>query len=650
MPALFLFLFKVNIALLLFCAGYYLVLRHLTFYTLNRIYLVTAIIFSTIYPKINLSDFVQSHQQLTEPVQTVIMQWEAPAKNLVKPLYQPNYWQWVEMIFWAGVILFAARTVMQLFSLLRLYRRSQPGQIDEHKVRLLKDDIGPFSFWRSVYVNPTKLSPAELKNVLQHEQIHVSQWHTLDLLLAELSTIFYWFNPGVWLMKRAVRENLEFITDRKILQKGADSKEYQYSLVSVSLAAMPNTIVNHFNISTIKKRIIMMNAKRSPGYNLTRYVFLIPAVVVLLLTFSLSKAEVAKHTIKSIAAAISHVASVNENENSIKRSVASTATHTKPALAKTPVKKANTGADTIYAGKAKDGKKSFLFTSNKSLDSVGYVINGVRSNRADLLAVDPAIIYSVDMISAKFAKEFIDDASGKSDFLFVTTDDSEKGKELKEKINKSFRNGAIAHAYHIAGSTNVSSDDIAPVAATASTMSYSTNSSSSGDVLTDDDGSRNISAVTVTGVNPKVSAKVATSVKNHVYVKALPKTAVVVSNDVAPDVKLNYVTATPKTDVVLSEDAAPNVVYVRGSEKPIVINGKPSRVYVRRLNDDNDQLTIDGDVKPIFIIDGKEVKSINKLNPGSIKSITVLKDGTAEKKYGEKGKGGVIEITTKKGK
>ena len=68
MPALFLFLFKVNVALLLFCAGYYLVLRHLTFYTLNRIYLVTAIIFSTLYPKINLSDFVQQHQQLTEPV------------------------------------------------------------------------------------------------------------------------------------------------------------------------------------------------------------------------------------------------------------------------------------------------------------------------------------------------------------------------------------------------------------------------------------------------------------------------------------------------------------------------------------------------------------------------------------------------------
>jgi len=451
MPALFLFLFKVNIALLLFCAGYYLVLRHLTFYTLNRIYLVTAIIFSTLYPKINLSDFVQRHQQLTEPVQTVMLRWEAPAKNLVKPLYQPNYWQWVEVIFWAGVVLFAARMIIQLFSLLRLYRRSQPGQIDEHKVRVLKDDIGPFSFWRSIYVNPTKLTPAELKNVLQHEQIHVSQWHTLDLILAELSTIFYWFNPGVWLMKKAVRENLEFITDRKILQKGADSKEYQYSLVSVSLAAMPNTIVNHFNISTIKKRIIMMNAKRSSGYNLTRYVFLVPAVVVLLLTFSLSKAEVAKHTFKTIATAISHVAIVGNNEKPVNKPIVIN-TSAKPVLAKAPVKKAtSTNTDTIYAGKGKDGKKSFLFTSSsKKLDSIGYVVNGVKSTRAEVSAIDPDRIYSVDLISSKQAKEFIDDVSGKSDILFITTDDSETGKELKEKINKSFKNGAIAKAYNMA--------------------------------------------------------------------------------------------------------------------------------------------------------------------------------------------------------
>ena len=635
MPALFVFLFKVNIALLLFCGGYYLVLRHLTFYTLNRIYLVTAIIFSTIYPRINLSDFVQRHQQLTEPVQTVILNWEAPAKNLVKPLYQPNYWQWVGVIFWTGVILLAVRMLVQLFSLLRLYHRSQPGEIDEHKVRLLKDEIGPFSFWRSVYVNPAKLSPAELKNVLQHEQIHVSQWHTLDLLLAELSTIFYWFNPGVWLMKTAVRENLEFITDRKILQKGADSKEYQYSLVSVSLAAMPNAIVNHFNISTIKKRIIMMNAKRSSGYNLTRYVFLVPAVVVLLLTFSLSKAEVAKHTFKSIAAVIGHVTLAGNNENPVKSPAAITINHSKATLAKTLVKKISTNADTIYAGKGKDGKKPFLFTSNKSLDSIGYVINGVRAARVDVSAIDPDRIYSVDLVSAKYAKEFIDDVSGKSDFLFVTTDDSEKGKELKEKINESYKDGAIARAYHISGAAVVASADLAPSPATGANPTYNISSSSvkTTSITADTDRTKNVNVVTITGVNSGVKSTVSADVKNRVYVTGIAKTTVKLNGEVAPVLKLN-------------SDVAPEAVTVQGY-RITPLNSKPKKLYLNKLSN-GEQLTIDGDGQPLIIVDGKEVKSLKKVSPADIKSITILKYGTAEKKYGEKGKNGVVEITTKK--
>jgi hypothetical protein len=90
MPGLFVFLLKVNIALLVFCAGYYLVLRHLTFYTLNRIYLVTAILFASVYQKINLSGFFDQHQDITSPVQTIVYNLQAPAKEFMKPLAMPD--------------------------------------------------------------------------------------------------------------------------------------------------------------------------------------------------------------------------------------------------------------------------------------------------------------------------------------------------------------------------------------------------------------------------------------------------------------------------------------------------------------------------------------------------------------------------------
>ncbi|MCR8556090.1 M56 family metallopeptidase [Mucilaginibacter sp. BJC16-A38] len=294
MPVLFIFLLKVNVALLLFCAGYYMVLRHITFYTLNRIYLVAAILFATIYPEINLSGFLQQHEQIAKPVEAVAINWQAPTTALVKPLTVPAYWNWIELIFWIGVILLALRLIMRLYSLYKLYSSSTAAQIHEHDVRLVNTDSGPFSFWKSIYVNPANIKPADLKSILMHEQVHVNEWHTLDILIAELSTIFYWFNPGVWLMKKAIRENIEFITDRKIIKSGADTKQYQYSLVSVSFAASPNTIFNHFNISAIKKRIIMMNAEQSSKFTLSRYAFLVPAVVAMLLVFSISKAAFVK--------------------------------------------------------------------------------------------------------------------------------------------------------------------------------------------------------------------------------------------------------------------------------------------------------------------------------------------------------------------
>lgn len=316
MPALFVFLLKVNAALLLFCAGYYLVLRHLTFYTLNRVYLLGAIVFATVYPQINLDAFFQRHQQLAQPVYVVVDNLHLSEQTLA----QPAYWNWLEVVFFVGVVLLTGKLFTQLFSLYKVYRASQREEILGHDVRVVKGDGGPFSFWRIIYVNPTGYTDEDLRAILKHEQVHTDEWHTLDILLAELSVIFYWFNPGVWLMRKAVRENIEFITDRKILQQGADSKQYQYSLLNVSISNIKPGIANHFNISTLKKRILMMNAKRSSNINLTRYAFLVPVLLVMLLSFSITRAAIVKTsklTYKALQTSVDQIVNDNPVTNKI---------------------------------------------------------------------------------------------------------------------------------------------------------------------------------------------------------------------------------------------------------------------------------------------------------------------------------------------
>lgn len=402
MPTLFVFLFKVNIAMLLFCAGYYLVLRHLTFYSLNRVYLVTAIIFATIYPTIDLTTFAQQHENIALPVQTVLLNWQKPAVKLIKPLAQPDYWQWATLVFWTGAALLTVRLCVQLFSLLKLYRKSEPANILDHDVRLISGQAAPFSFWKSIYVNPDNHSPADLKAILLHEQVHVNGLHTIDILLAELSSIFYWFNPGVWLMKRAVRENIEFITDRKILNNGVDTKAYQYSLVNVSFNAATPGIVNHFNISTIKKRIIMMNAKKSSRFNLTRYAFVIPAVA-LLLVFSFSKAAIVK-------------------KNGVKAYKA--------------VSKAITEKLKVIVPETLGVKSGAAITGSLPSDefNVIYYINGAKAGE-DVAGFsnDTESIY---YLNSKDAKTFFNAGDGNHKVGFVTTRNSAAGMAIKQKIEQ----------------------------------------------------------------------------------------------------------------------------------------------------------------------------------------------------------------------
>lgn len=292
MPHFFVILLKINLVLLLFGATYYLVLRRLTFYTLNRIFLVFGILFSTVYPFINLTDFF--HNRMSEKA-AFVPELNQKAADLVPSQFIALNWQLLTVLFYAGVVLMALRLLMQFMSLYRMHKKSAPGHIANYPVRLLEEPVSPFSFWQTVYVNPSLHQEKELTTILEHEKIHVKQWHSLDIILAELSVVFYWFNPGVWLMKKAVKENLEFITDEKILKKGVDRKTYQYSLLDVGNLTPSAAIVNNFNLSDLKKRIKMMNAKRSSRLTLGRYLFALPILLVTTLAFTVSKKDINKH-------------------------------------------------------------------------------------------------------------------------------------------------------------------------------------------------------------------------------------------------------------------------------------------------------------------------------------------------------------------
>src|SRR5690606_14111839 len=111
------------------------------------------------------------------------------------------------------------------------------------------------------------------------------------ILLFEMILVVCWYNPFVWLVRKAVRENLEYLTDQEVLNKGMDKQTYQYSLLHVTQRGIAVGMSNHFNFKTLKKRIMMMNKKRSSNLELSKYVFLLPVFLIAGASFTVSKAE-----------------------------------------------------------------------------------------------------------------------------------------------------------------------------------------------------------------------------------------------------------------------------------------------------------------------------------------------------------------------
>lgn len=195
---------------------------------------------------------------------------------------------WMDMllgIYWVGVAVLSLRLVWQLFSIIRLVVISRKQEVEGITVHLLKGEGSPFSFFRWVFMYPSTLEGRQLHEVMVHECTHVSGLHSLDTLFSELFSIACWFNPFAWLMKQEVRMNLEYLADESVLSDGNARKSYQYHLLGLAYR-QPNEstkIANNFNLLPLKKRIKMMNKRRTSEIGKAKYLLFAPLAGALLM-------------------------------------------------------------------------------------------------------------------------------------------------------------------------------------------------------------------------------------------------------------------------------------------------------------------------------------------------------------------------------
>jgi hypothetical protein len=85
-------------------------------------------------------------------------------------------------------------------------------------------------------------------------------------------------------MRYAIRQNLEFLADDQVLKNGLDKKQYQYLLLKV-IGNRQFSVAANFNFSSLKNRIAMMNKLKSAKLHLIKFLFILPLLAVLLISF-----------------------------------------------------------------------------------------------------------------------------------------------------------------------------------------------------------------------------------------------------------------------------------------------------------------------------------------------------------------------------
>ncbi|MBC7849403.1 MAG: hypothetical protein H7Y31_06690, partial [Chitinophagaceae bacterium] len=279
------YIIKLSIGLAVMYLFYQLLLRRLTFYNWNRWYLLCYSIAAFFIPFIDVDHVLQQNSWTDSQMVGMIPVVDFQATTL--QIEKRSGWtteQWIIAVFIAGVMVMFTRLLIQQLSFKKLMRSASLLVNDKVRIYQVDKNIIPFSYGNSIFVNQHQHTTEELKEIIRHEFIHVKQRHTVDILWSECLVMLNWYNPFAWLIRRAVRQNLEFIADNKVLENGIDKKEYQYMLLKV-IGVSHFSIAPKFNFSSLKKRIAMMNKIKTARMHLLRFMFILPLVAVLLLAF-----------------------------------------------------------------------------------------------------------------------------------------------------------------------------------------------------------------------------------------------------------------------------------------------------------------------------------------------------------------------------
>ena len=349
MTTFFLYLMKSVLCLTLFYPFYMVLLSRETFHRFNRMALLSILLASVAIPACRitteepmlLSQLYQRWEhwltgQEETPTATFEIDWAAmeyatttvvesdmlqlePTFSLGDFLSQ----HWGDLLFaiyLLGIVFLLVRHTVSLVRLFGLLRKGKMQRLD-NGVRLYLHphaDVAPFSWMKYIVI-----SEADYREnghqIVTHEQAHISNHHSWDLLLTEVCLLGQWFNPAAWLLRQELQNIHEYEADDTVLSQGINAKDYQLLIIKKAVGARLYSLANSLNHSSLKKRLTMMMKEKSHPWARLKYLYVLPLAAISMVAFAHTEAVNNSNGISEAkgteVSANEQTSSVNSSEN-----------------------------------------------------------------------------------------------------------------------------------------------------------------------------------------------------------------------------------------------------------------------------------------------------------------------------------------------
>lgn len=644
MSAFFVYILQSAVCLAVLFLFYSILLSRETFYRYNRVALLCLIPLSFVLPLCHLPLFAESE---SVPPATVVMLDNLSAFSYVTDEVEvttapvPVALVVAIALYWAGVVFFIARYIVTVVRLLQLMSSGRRVTDDEgRQIIVLPRSIAPFSWFGRIVLSEEDYA-AHSREILLHESAHIRKCHSLDLLVADLCTWLQWFNPAAWLLKRELQTVHEYEADAEVIDQGIDARQYQLLLIKRSVGSKFYCVTNHFNHNKLNKRITMMLKKKSNRKATWKYLYVIPVALCTVTVFA--RPEVSERLDKIASTDLLAMLDKDDAQSASNQSqIVVTAAGNSNQTMNINIDESD---DSTLGNKLKiniteNGKPA-------SMDSALCIVDGKKVSREEVDKLSPDQIKSVTVLKGKMAVEkYGDEAKGGA--LLISTKESDDTQPMKITLSNDGKQGSQT-SYYVINGKKVPAEVIDNLS--TGKFSYIIN----GKEVSAEDMEKlnlsgqvgNISILNDNGENTIIIRSKKSSLNNwQQQVKAL-------SDSIRAEVAVTKEGKELSPEAMARIEALSARISANADSITRAIDEKGINA-LSTLNHHTDSVSAYVKKAPhlIYVVDGKKVseKKFNKLSPNDIASITVLKGGEANKKYGAKENDNVLIITTRKKK